>query len=114
VSLCFSDCKQKKPPFSTKERRLIIQNKNAGQTYSTFVGVPYARTLNKFPIPARFSDLRFPKEPFPFPISNLKFEISKQWYAFFWPSNAHSGATVTAFNRVPFSEIIYFFSKEQA
>jgi hypothetical protein len=64
-----------------------------------------------FSIPARFSDLRFPKEPFPL--------ISEQWYIFFRPSdlsgkNAYSGATVTDFNRVPFSVIKYFFSKEQA
>lgn len=82
--------------------------------HSISVGVPYARTLNKFLISARFSDLRLPKEPFPFPISNLKFEISKQWYISFWPSNAYSGATVTALNRVPFSVINILFSKEQA
>jgi hypothetical protein len=75
-----------------------------------FVGVPYARTLNNNQITGRFSDLRPPKEPFP-----LVFE---QWYYFFRSpdfsgTNAYSGATVTAFHRVPYSAINISFQKNK-
>jgi len=73
----WTNLKQKKPPFPNKERRLYNPKQRCCKIYSISVGVPYARTLNKFLIPARFSDLRLPKEPFPFRISNLRFEISK-------------------------------------
>jgi len=75
-----------------------------------FVGVPYARTLNKLPITDRFSDLRPPKEPFPLKISSGTTSFGLATYI---ATNAYSGATVTDFNRVPFSVTRYYFSKEQ-
>jgi hypothetical protein len=48
---------KKKPPFPTKGTA-AYNPKQRCCIHSIFVGVPYARTLNKFMIPARFSDLR--------------------------------------------------------
>jgi hypothetical protein len=106
VPWCLGGYKQKKPPFPNKERRLYNPKQRCCEIHSISVGVPYARTLNKFMIPTRFSDLRSPKEPFP--------STFRQWYNFFWSTNAYSGATVTALNRVPFFVINIFFLKEQA
>jgi hypothetical protein len=49
---------KKKPPFPTKGTAAYKSKTKMLHAYSIFVGVPYARTLNKFMIPARFSDLR--------------------------------------------------------
>ena len=101
--------KQKKPPFSQKERRLQYPK----QRYCTNIQYVHWCSLREnsqqiFLIPARFSDLRLLKEPFPL--------ISEQWYNFFRSPdfieiNAYSGATVTAFNRVPFSVINIYFQR---
>jgi hypothetical protein len=105
---------KKKPPFPTKGTAAYNPKQKCCGKRNIFVGVPYARTLNKFRFQQGFLTCVFPKNPSRSEISNLRFEISKTVVRLLWSSNAYSGATVTAFNRVPFSKIIIFFLKEQA
>jgi hypothetical protein len=72
--------------------------------------VPYARTLNNNSITGRFSDLHPPKEPFPLILSSgtASFGLLIQS-----GTNAYSGATVTAFHRVPYSAINISFQKNK-